>query len=79
MGLVMGLEFVKDKRTKEPFPQMIRPLMDACANNGLLIGSVGMFGNVVRVAPPLVITKAEIDESVAILDKVLAELSARTC
>lgn len=74
MGLVMGLEFVKDKRTKEPFPEMIKPLMTACANNGLLIGSVGMHGNVVRVAPPLVITKEEIDESVAILNKTLRGL-----
>ena len=74
MGLVMGLEFVKDKRAKSPAPELIKPLMEACANHGLLIGSVGMFGNVIRVAPPLVITKAQIDESVAILDKVLGGL-----
>jgi 4-aminobutyrate aminotransferase-like enzyme len=74
MGLVMGLEFVKDKKTKEPAPEIIKPLIVACANHGLLIGSVGMYGNVIRVAPPLVITKAEIDESVAILDKVLTTL-----
>jgi 4-aminobutyrate aminotransferase-like enzyme len=74
MGLVMGLEFVKDKRTKEPAPELIKPLIESCANHGLLIGSVGMYGNVIRVAPPLVITKAEIDESVAILDKVLTTL-----
>jgi 4-aminobutyrate aminotransferase/(S)-3-amino-2-methylpropionate transaminase len=70
----MGLEFVKDKRTKEPAPELIKPLIETCANNGLLIGSVGMYGNVIRVAPPLVITQAEIDESVAILDKVLCRL-----
>lgn len=74
MGLVMGLEFVKDKKTKEPAPELIRPVMVACANNGLLVGSVGVHGNVIRVAPPLVITREEIDESVAILEKVLGGL-----
>jgi 4-aminobutyrate aminotransferase-like enzyme len=74
MGLVMGLEFVKNKKTKEPAPELIRPLMDACANHGLLVGSVGVYGNVIRVAPPLVITKAEADESLAILAKVLKGL-----
>jgi 4-aminobutyrate aminotransferase-like enzyme len=33
--------------------------IEACANNGLHIGSVGMYGNVIRIAPPLVIAKAE--------------------
>jgi len=74
MGLVMGLEFVRDKKTKEPAPQLIRPVIDGCANHGLLVGSVGMYGNVIRVAPPLVITEAQIDESVAILDQVLGGL-----
>jgi 4-aminobutyrate aminotransferase-like enzyme len=74
MGMVMGLEFVKDKKTKEPAPELIRPIIDGCANHGLLVGSVGMYGNVIRVAPPLVIDRAEIDESAAILDKVLSGL-----
>ena len=67
---------MKDKKTKAPAPELIKPLMEACANHGLLIGSVGMFGNVIRVAPPLVISKAEIDESVAILAGVLSRLRA---
>ncbi len=74
MGLVMGLEFVTDKKTREPAPELIRPLIEECANQGLLIGAVGMYGNVIRVAPPLVITRAEIDESVAIMDNVLGGL-----
>ena len=70
----MGLEFVKDKKTKEPAPELIKPLMVDCANHGLLIGSVGMFGNVIRVAPPLVITKMEVDESLAIMEGCLGRL-----
>jgi 4-aminobutyrate aminotransferase-like enzyme len=74
MGLVIGLEFVKDKATKTPAPELIRPLIDACANHGLLVGSVGVYGNVIRVAPPLVITREEADESLGLLEAVLAGL-----
>jgi 4-aminobutyrate aminotransferase-like enzyme len=47
--------------------------MDECCKNGLLIGAVS--GNVIRVAPPLVITKDEADESLDIIEKVLINLS----
>jgi 4-aminobutyrate aminotransferase/(S)-3-amino-2-methylpropionate transaminase len=73
-GLVMGLEFVKDKKTKQPAPELIRPIIDNSAANGLLVGSVGIFGNVIRVAPPLVITEAEVHESCDIMEKVLLGL-----
>ncbi|MCX6622978.1 MAG: aminotransferase class III-fold pyridoxal phosphate-dependent enzyme, partial [Acidobacteria bacterium] len=74
-GLVMGVELVKDKATKEPAPELMRKLIDVAAQNGLLIGSVGVFGNVVRVAPPLVITEAEAHESLDIFEKSLEQLS----
>mgnify|MGYP005845679661 CR=1 FL=1 len=73
-GLVMGLELVKDKKTKEPAPELVRQVIDRCAQNGLLVGSVGIFGNVIRVAPPLVITEAEAHESCDIMEKVLLSL-----
>ena len=73
-GLVMGVELVKDKKTKEPAPDLTKKLIDVCAQNGLLIGSVGIFGNVIRVAPPLVITEAEAHESLDIFEKSLAAL-----
>jgi 4-aminobutyrate aminotransferase / (S)-3-amino-2-methylpropionate transaminase / 5-aminovalerate transaminase len=75
MGLVMGLEFVKDKRTRESAPELIRPVIEACANRGLIVGSVGTWGNVIRVAPPLVISRAEADESLAIMENVLLRLT----
>ncbi len=74
MGLVMGLEIVKDKKSKAPAPELIRPIITKCAQNGLLVGSVGLYGNVIRVAPPLVITRNEADESLAIMKKVLTGL-----
>lgn len=73
-GLVMGVELVRDKKTKEPAPDLTRKLIDLAAANGLLIGSVGIFGNVIRVAPPLVITEAEAHESLDIFEKALSLL-----
>lgn len=73
-GLVMGVELVKDKATKEPAPDLTRKLIDVAAQNGLLIGSVGVFGNVIRVAPPLVITEAEAHESLDIFETSLGQL-----
>jgi 4-aminobutyrate aminotransferase-like enzyme len=73
-GLVMGMEFVQDKRTKEPAPELIPQIIDRCAQNGLLVGAVGIFGNVIRVAPPLVVTESEAHESCDIMEKVLLSL-----
>lgn len=73
-GLVFGVELVKDKATKEPAPDLMRKLIDVAAQNGLLIGSVGIFGNVVRVAPPLVITEAELNESLDLFERSLGQL-----
>lgn len=73
-GLVMGVELVRDKQTKEPAPELVRQLIDLCAQQGLLIGSVGVFGNVIRVAPPLVLTEAQAHESLDLFAEALALL-----
>jgi len=73
-GLVMGMEFVNNKKTKQPAPELIPRIIDTCARNGLLVGAVGIFGNVIRVAPPLVITEAEAHESCDIMERVLLSL-----
>lgn len=75
-GMVMGVELVKDKKTKEPAPELTKKLIDVAARNGLLIGSVGVFGNVIRVAPPLVITEDEAVESLDLFEKSLAMVEA---
>ncbi len=71
-GLVMGIDIVRDKKTKERNPETTHKIISACCENGLLIGAVS--GNVLRVAPPLVITMEEADESLDIMEKVLMKL-----
>jgi len=73
-GLVMGMEFVTDKKTKQPAPELIPRIIDTCARNGLLVGAVSIKNKVIRVASPLVITEAEAHESCDNMERVLLSL-----
>ncbi len=73
-GLVMGIEFVADKATKEPSKDITWKVVDACAAEGLCVGVVGVYGSVIRVAPPLVITESEAEQSCDIMEKVVMGL-----
>ncbi|HEX2712198.1 MAG TPA: aspartate aminotransferase family protein [Candidatus Acidoferrales bacterium] len=74
MGLMQALELVKDRDTKEPAPEQTVQLMERARDNGLLIGKGGLYGNVIRLSPPLNISKADVDEAIRSLDKSLAEV-----
>jgi 4-aminobutyrate aminotransferase-like enzyme len=76
MGLMQGVELVKDRKTKEPAPQLANQVLERCRANGLIVGKGGLYANVVRMSPPLNIPKAGIDEALKILDKSLAEAAA---
>ena len=76
MGLMQGVELVKDRKTKEPAPQLANQVLERCRANGLIVGKGGLYANVVRMSPPLNIPKAGIDEALKILDKSLAEATA---
>ncbi|MDD5018341.1 MAG: aspartate aminotransferase family protein, partial [Eubacteriales bacterium] len=73
-GLVIGIEIVEDKEGKSPAPELCKKIVLECANKGLLVGIVGIYGNVIRVAPPLVITDSEVEESLCIMEEVLTAL-----
>ncbi len=71
MGLLQALELVKDRKTKEPAPQETNRLLDEARNAGLIIGKGGLYGNVIRMSPPLNISKADVDEAIKMLDTAL--------
>lgn len=78
MGMMQAIELVKDRKTKEPAPEATGQLLERARDNGLLIGKGGLYGNVIRMAPPMNISKADVDEAVRLLDKSLAEVRALT-
>src|ERR1051325_456520 len=61
-GLMIGLELVRDPKTKEPAPQEAKAIRASMRERGILVGVGGIFGNVVRLQPPLSITSAECDQ-----------------
>jgi 4-aminobutyrate aminotransferase-like enzyme len=71
-GLVIGLEIVDPDDKYTPAPELTGRLLLSAAERGMLLGKVGLYGNVIRIAPPLVITKEEADLGVDILDRALA-------
>ena len=77
-GLLIGVELVTDRATKEPVSAaQITSVVDFCRDNGLLIGRGGggrRYGNTITLSPPLVIARAECDRIVETLDRALRTL-----
>jgi 4-aminobutyrate aminotransferase len=71
MGLLLAVELVRDRKTKEPATTETASLLDACRQEGLLVGRGGTYGNCLRLSPPMNIGKADADEFVRILDLAL--------
>jgi 4-aminobutyrate aminotransferase len=74
MGLMQGLELVKDCQTKEPAPQETNEFMDRCRAHGLLIGKGGLWGNVIRLSPPLNSSETDVDSAIERMDRALGEM-----
>ncbi|MEA4816338.1 MAG: aspartate aminotransferase family protein [Lachnospiraceae bacterium] len=73
LGAMLGIEFVKDKASKEPYPEMVSKLVQICASHGLIIENAGIYGNVVRFLAPLVITGEQLDAGFEILENAIKE------
>jgi 4-aminobutyrate aminotransferase-like enzyme len=76
MGLLQALELVEDRRTKIPAPAQTAMVMEAARQHGLLVGKGGMYGNVVRLSPPMNIGRADVDQFIELLDRSLAACAA---
>jgi 4-aminobutyrate aminotransferase-like enzyme len=75
-GLMLGLELVKDRVSKEPAATATAQLLERTREHGLLVGKGGLYGNVIRLSPMLNIGKADVDEAVRILDKSFAAIGS---
>jgi alanine-glyoxylate transaminase/(R)-3-amino-2-methylpropionate-pyruvate transaminase len=73
-GLMIGLELVKDRKTKEPAKDECAQVLEHTKELGLLIGKGGFYGNVLRIKPPMCISRADVDFMLEVLDIAFAEL-----
>jgi 4-aminobutyrate aminotransferase-like enzyme len=72
-GLMVGVELVKDS-ARTPAVEETKAVRKSCLEKGLLVGAGGVWANVLRIQPPLVITEEELDEALAIIERCLKEL-----
>lgn len=77
-GLLLGVELVADRATREPGHALIAKLTKRCFALGLNINRVGGPHSVWRIAPPLTVSRDEIDRAIAIMDQALTEIFATT-
>lgn len=74
-GLMIGIELVKDRKKKTPAVDETRKIRELTREEGLLIGSGGVKGCVLRLQPPLVIEREQIDKALDILERSIKEVN----
>ena len=72
LGLMIGVEFVTDRTTREPAPKLVHELVQRAFRRGLLLLGAGK--SALRLAPPLVVDEYDVDTALGIIDEVLGEL-----
>ena len=77
MGLMLGLELVRDRASKTPAKQETLDVMEAAREMGVLIGKGGLDGNVLRIKPPMCISAADVDYALEVFDLALTQAAAR--
>ncbi|MCI0765990.1 4-aminobutyrate--2-oxoglutarate transaminase [Bacillus sp. TL12] len=75
LGAMVAIELVKDRNTKEPATEEIKAIMQETHSKGVITISAGIYGNVLRFLPPLVITDEQLEEGLHILETAIAKLS----
>lgn len=73
IGVMLGIELVKNKETKEPNSELVNRLVQECASKGLIIESAGTYQNVIRFLCPLVVTDRQLETGFDILEKAITK------
>ncbi|MFI5349120.1 MAG: aspartate aminotransferase family protein [Elusimicrobiota bacterium] len=73
MGLMLGVEMVKDKKTKEHAPELAMAIVEKMKDLGVLVGKGGLEGSTIRIKPPLCLTEADVDRISGAFETALAD------
>jgi len=73
-GLMIGMELVRNRETKEPAALETVKIRELCRQKGVLVGHGGTLGNVLRIQPPLVISQSQLDTAIEAIDQSLDEI-----
>ncbi|MFS8612949.1 MAG: 4-aminobutyrate--2-oxoglutarate transaminase, partial [Planifilum fulgidum] len=75
LGAMWAMELVKDRKTKEPAKEETSRILEQCWKRGLIAISAGIYGNVIRFLPPLVIRDEELEEGLQILEEAVSKVA----
>lgn len=75
LGAMTAIELVKDKGTKEPASEEVKAILKETHSKGVITISAGIYSNVLRFLPPLVITDEQLEEGLTILEAAIAKRS----
>jgi 4-aminobutyrate aminotransferase/(S)-3-amino-2-methylpropionate transaminase len=75
LGAMVAVEFVKDSVTKEPNKELTASILKECHQRGVILMSAGIYGNVIRLLSPLVITNEQLEEALEVIEEVIMELA----
>lgn len=73
LGAMIGVEFVKDKETKEPNPEFVSLMIKSALQKGLMLENAGSAGNVIRFLAPLCMTDDQMDAGLKIFEECIVE------
>jgi alanine-glyoxylate transaminase / (R)-3-amino-2-methylpropionate-pyruvate transaminase len=74
-GLLLGLELVRDRASKEPAKAECAQVVETCRDLGLLVGKGGLWGHTIRLAPPMIVTQADAQFLLDVLDAALSAVT----
>ena len=73
-GLLLGIELVKDRATKEPATAECAQILESCRDMGLLLGKGGLYGQTIRFSPPMCLHEQDADFLLDVLDRAFSAL-----
>ncbi len=71
MGAMIGVEFVKNTSTKEPYPELVTAIVREAARHGLIMENAGTYLNVIRMLCPLVVTDEQMEKGFEIFEQAI--------